>query len=146
MQAALDQVREFHGRIGAQIADRPGLLACDKQQAELIAAALRRVLEQCHAATPPPDSLASRLALAVEELAEWVEAHAAGDLTAAADAWGDRLYVLLGDAIATGLPGPAIFEEVHRSNMTKAERKSDGFGKALKGQSYVSPTLRFGDI
>ena len=40
------------------------------------------------------DVLLSRAAMALEELAEWVTAHARGDLVAAADAWADRAYVL----------------------------------------------------
>ena len=38
---------------------------------------------------------------------------------AAADAWEDRAYVLFGDAVATGILTAALFDEVHRSNMTK---------------------------
>jgi predicted HAD superfamily Cof-like phosphohydrolase len=88
-----------------------------------------------------PGDLLSRLCLAMEELAEWSEAHAVGDLVAAADAWGDRLYVLLGDAVATGMPGQDIFAEVHRSNMTK-----DGCdfteGKGSKRKKFQRPDMR----
>jgi len=45
------------------------------------------------------DALLSRVALALEELAEWVLAHADQDLKSAA-AWVDRCYVLVGDAVA----------------------------------------------
>jgi predicted HAD superfamily Cof-like phosphohydrolase len=141
MQVALEQVREFHQRIGAQVSDRPTLLSGDQGQAAMLASALRQVLTQCHAMAPAPDSLTSRLGLAIEELAEWVEAHASGDLTAAADAWGDRLYVLLGDAVATGLPGQTIFNEVHRSNMTKSKAELGPTGKALKKDEFLRPIL-----
>jgi predicted HAD superfamily Cof-like phosphohydrolase len=76
-------------------------------------------------------------------LAEWVESHAESDITAVADAWGDRLYVLLGDAVASGLGGTAtaIFEEIHRSNLSKVRDNSDEFGKAVKGSGFNHPHL-----
>ena len=81
-----------------------------------------------------------RAAMAIEELAEWLLAHANGDLVAAADAWADRAYVLFGDAVAAGLPAAELFAEVHRSNMTK-ELVADGTGKARKGAAYRPPEL-----
>ena len=78
--------------------------------------------------------------MAVEELAEWIEAHVAGDLTAAADAWADRCYLLFGDAVATGLGTEAVFDEVHRSNMTKAP-VNPATGKAVKSDGYLAPVI-----
>jgi hypothetical protein len=43
-----------------------------------------------------------RTCLLLEELAEWLSAHARRDLVATADAWADRTWVLFGDA--AGLP------------------------------------------
>ena len=57
--------------------------------------------------------------MAVEELGEWLAANGKSDLPGAADALGDRLYVLLGDAVATGIPLPEVFEAVHESNWSK---------------------------
>ena len=78
--------------------------------------------------------------MAIEELVEWLLAHARGDLIAAADAWADRAYVLFGDAVAAGLPAAELFAEVHRSNMTK-ELVADGSGRARKGAAYRPPEL-----
>jgi predicted HAD superfamily Cof-like phosphohydrolase len=78
--------------------------------------------------------------MAVEELAEWIEAHVASDLTAAADAWADRAYLLFGDAVATGLGTEALFDEVHRSNMTKAP-VNPATGKAVKSDGYLAPVI-----
>jgi predicted HAD superfamily Cof-like phosphohydrolase len=75
--------------------------------------------------------------MTLEELAEWLRAHAQQDLTAAADAIGDRLYLLLGDAVASGLPLTEIFRTVHSSNMTKMT----GVGKAVKGRSFRRPEI-----
>ncbi len=65
------------------------------------------------------DMVLCRAAMVLEELAEWLYAHANPNLVKAADAIGDRLYVLLGDAVATGLPLEDLFIEVHRSTMSK---------------------------
>lgn len=85
--------------------------------------------------------LLSRAAMAVEVLGEWLSAHGAGNLPAAADAIGDRLFILLGDAVATGLPLPEIFERVYESNSTKLKGVTNGLGKAVKGPGYVAPSL-----
>ena len=55
------------------------------------------------------------------------------------------LYVTYGTAALLGIDLPAVFEEVHRSNMSKlgpdgrAVRRHDG--KVLKGPSYRPPNL-----
>jgi hypothetical protein len=54
------------------------------------------LLDRCQSHVVAGDVLVSRLCLALEELAEWGEAHAAGDPVAAADAWGDRMYTARG--------------------------------------------------
>jgi len=141
MEIALNRVREFHRRIGAPVADCAELLACQRATAETLAGEIRGVLDRCQSQLAAGDVLVSRLCLALEELAEWVEAHAAGDLVAAADAWGDRMYVLLGDAVAAGLPVERILDEVHRSNMTKAAGASTATGKGKKEAAFVPPDI-----
>jgi len=142
MDAALNEVREFHRQIGAAVADSPVLLPCERESASEMADAIRALLTRCRSMADDGNSLPARLCLALEEMAEWVEAHAAGDLVAAADAWGDRLYVLLGDAAAAGLPAAAIFEEIHQSNMTKTAAKAGSLGKGTKAAAFRQPRLR----
>ena len=108
---------------------------------ERLAGSLRELIAT---ATSPGQSLSHlnrRALMAIEELAEWIEAHLEGDRVAAADAIGDRLYVLLGDAVATGLPVLEIFDEVHQSNMTK-RRQEQSTGKGVKGKDFRSPNLQ----
>jgi predicted HAD superfamily Cof-like phosphohydrolase len=140
---ATRQVREFHQQIGAPIAALPCLLPCDPRQAALLAT---RLLELTLAATDlggqADDLLLQRLAFTLEELAEWLYAHARGDLVAAADAWADRLYVLLGDAVAAGLPAADLFAEIHASNRTKEAGRAAWHGKALKGTAFRPPDIR----
>ncbi len=63
-----------------------------------------------------------------------------------ADALGDILYVVFGAVIDAGLEGKIeeIFNEIHRSNMSKIEdgvvlRREDG--KVLKGKNYFKPNI-----
>jgi predicted HAD superfamily Cof-like phosphohydrolase len=142
MQTFLENVRDFHRQIGAPIAEAPALLSCQQQTAVAAAEALREVLGRFRAMERGDEQLLVRLCLAIEELAEWAEAHAAGDLVAAADAWGDRLYVLLGDAVSAGLPAVEIFAEVHRSNRTKSPVHAQNAGKGTKAVGYEPPQLR----
>ncbi len=63
-----------------------------------------------------------RVALLAEELDEFREAIAAGDLVAVADALCDLQYVLSGAVLEFGLGDTfkALFDEVQRSNLSKA--------------------------
>lgn len=135
---AIQAVRAFHERTASPIADGPRLLPGGKVGAEALARQLLAIKAEIQA--DGDQLLLQRAAMAIEELAEWLQAHAKGDLVAAADAWADRAYVLFGDAVAAGLPAAALFAEVHRSNMTK-EPVACGSGKARKGPGYTPPDL-----
>jgi predicted HAD superfamily Cof-like phosphohydrolase len=73
-------------------------------------------------AIPSAARCALRVALLAEELKEMEEAIAQHDLTGVADALCDLQYVLAGAVLEFGLGEKfkALFEEVHRSNMSKA--------------------------
>ena len=133
----LNSLRDFHRHIGAAVSDVPQLLACSEESAIKLANGIRQLMRDNSAS--PADQLSLRAYLALEELAEWLEAHAAGDIVAAADAWADRAYVLFGDAVATGLPATELFHEVHRSNMTKSGTGQTG--KGIKGDEYQPPNI-----
>lgn len=133
----LNSVRDFHQRIGAAVSEVPQLLACSEESTIKLAHGIRQLIR--NNSTSPTDQLSLRAHLALEELAEWLEAHAAGDIVAAADAWADRAYVLFGDAVATGLPATELFNEVHRSNMTKSG--AGRTGKGIKGDEYQPPNI-----
>lgn len=138
----LDAVREFHRRIKAPIAAKPHKLNCDPASALSFSIRLGKLSRDLALASNGMRDVAlGRAALAVEELAEWLAAHANGDLVAAGDALGDRLYVLVGDAVATGMPLGALFAEVHRSNMTKFPGITTGVGRGVKGPTFVPPDI-----
>ena len=140
LKDAQNMVTDFHNHIGAQIACEPQLLPCRNHAARWLAAHIDSLAKTAaHGADGTTDLLLSRAALALEEFAEWLTAHADGDLLTAADALADRCYVLIGDAVSSGMPLAQLFDEVHRSNMTKLRKVTTGNGKSVKGQGYVPP-------
>lgn len=104
-----------------------------------------------------PEVAEQRRTLLVEEAREAAEAltelaqalRAGGDplsaYRAVAKELADVLYVTYGAADALGIDLPAVFVEVHRSNMSKLDadgrvlRRADG--KVLKGSGYRPPAL-----
>lgn len=93
---SLNQVAEFHKTFNAPILEQP-----------IIPAAERAAL---------------RVSLLQEELNELKQAIADGDIVEVADALCDLQYVLSGAVLEFGLGEKfvALFDEVHRSNMSKA--------------------------
>ena len=122
MEKEIAQVLEFHQAFGLLVAERP--------TADL------------------PAGLAElRARLLQEELDEYRQASAKGDLEAVADALSDLLYVLLGTYLTHGLQEVAgeLFAAVHRSNLSKLDpdgkplRREDG--KVLKSERFSPPDL-----
>ena len=142
LRACIGFVRRFHQRIKAPIAATPQTLNCDPASALMFSSRLSELSKELAAAANGiEDTLLSRAAMAVEELGEWLAANANSDLPAAADALGDRLYVLFGDAVATGIPLAEVFEAVHESNWSKLPHVTTAVGKAFKGPDYLAPDL-----
>jgi predicted HAD superfamily Cof-like phosphohydrolase len=109
------------------------------------------LVEEFHAMTGQPhptkpcqiskDAYETRLRLINEELNEYMLAYDDGDLIKMADALADLKYVVIGTEVAHGFPGQEIFNEVHRSNMTKKDGFLNESGKWEKGPSYEKPEL-----
>jgi predicted HAD superfamily Cof-like phosphohydrolase len=139
---ALRYVEDFHRLIGERVSETPCLLTGSKSKASELAQDLRKLIDQYRGTG---DQVLSRTTLSLEETAEWLEAHVAEDLVEATDALADRLFVLLGDAVACGLPVAPAFELVAKSNATKQQmRPSDGKGQ--KGEGYVRPKNQLGEL
>lgn len=113
MRVAQEQVEEFHAHIGEVIADAP---------TRATAALVER-----------------RGNIISEEVTEYVEAGLRGDLVEVADAIGDMLYTVIGAAVMHGIDIQPIFEEIHRSNMTKD--KADGVKLCVKGERFERPRI-----
>ena len=76
-------------------------------------------------------------AIKVKETIDWAEV---------ADALGDLEYVIHGTAICFGLPSQEVFDEIHRSNMSKLGEDGKPIlredGKILKGPNYSPPDIK----
>jgi predicted HAD superfamily Cof-like phosphohydrolase len=140
----LSTVRTFHELIGETVNAHPALLPGCRLEAMKMAAELREIAVKYSVVVN--NKLVMRAAMAAEELAEWVEAHVQEDLTEAADAIADRLFVLLGDAVATGLPLDAAFGIVAESNSTKVASECNEGGKGIKGESFASPKKKLAQL
>jgi len=91
-----------------------------------------------------PSVSALRLHLMIEELGDISRALNENDVVKLADGICDMLYVVIGTAVEAGL-GPILhllFDEVHRSNMTKdLGPKHEGHRGAVKGSRFEPPQL-----
>lgn len=112
MHEAQKAVEAFHRAKGVAIGDEPGIR-----------------------------DAALRVALIREEAAETAAAIENGDLVAAIDGLCDLLYVAYGTAVSFGIDIEPFFDEVHRSNMTKASQEKRNDGKVLKGDGWEPPQL-----
>lgn len=84
--------------------------------------------------------LLTRTRLIIEEAAEFATAASQGDMVSMCDALADLLYVTLGTGCVLGVDLEPVFNEVHRSNMTKTKDKDRGH-KVLKGSFYHPPDV-----
>jgi predicted HAD superfamily Cof-like phosphohydrolase len=98
---ALNQVAEFHKTFKHPIIENPVMQS--------------------------PERCALRVSLLAEELKELQQAIADNDIVEIADALCDLQYVLAGAVLEFGLGNKfkALFDEVHRSNMSKACKTQD---------------------
>ena len=114
MRSAQLNLRDFHEKFGLTINDTPTI--------------------------PGDDVLQFRINLINEEAGEFEQAAKARNLVEMADALADVIYVALGAAVSLGIDLAPVFEEVHRSNMTKVwsdgqvRRREDG--KVIKPPTY----------
>jgi predicted HAD superfamily Cof-like phosphohydrolase len=108
-------VKEFHEAFELLVQDKPGMLTTNE--------------------------MFLRIALMAEEFDELTKAMHCGDIVAIADGLADLLYVVYGSAVAYGLDMEPLFEEVHRSNMTKVGGKKRADGKLVKPKTYDPPNL-----
>lgn len=80
-----------------------------------------------------------------EEYQEYLDGEKNNDLVEIADALIDMIYIAYGTGVAYGLPMDELFNEVHRSNMSKLGEDGKPIyradGKVLKGPNYSPPDL-----
>lgn len=87
-----------------------------------------------------------RLCLMQEEVTEYLAGEAKNDLENIAKELCDIIYIAYGTAVSYGIPMDKVFEEVHRSNMSKVNpdgtitRREDG--KILKPDTYSAANIK----
>ncbi|QSH39068.1 hypothetical protein JXR01_02030 [Candidatus Kaiserbacteria bacterium] len=111
MKTQLTQLKEFHTKINSAWHNEPTVL--DDKTADF------------------------RVKIMHEELQEVEEAMKEGDVAHIAKELADLLYTVFGTIGAYGLAEkmPAVFDEVHRSNVSK-DVKGDADTKAMKGSQF----------
>ena len=77
-----------------------------------------------------------RVRLIQEEFDELKEAMATGNLAAVAKEMTDLLYVTYGTAVSYGIDMEPVFQEVHRSNLSKVGGYKRADGKWVKPTTY----------
>jgi predicted HAD superfamily Cof-like phosphohydrolase len=92
-------------------------------------------------AVPDEATCALRVNLIQEEFDEVRVALAQRDVEAVAKELADLLYVVYGTAVSCGLDMDPVFQEVHRSNMSKVGGRKRADGKWLKPSSYSPACL-----
>ena len=133
MKRSLNQVREFHEKFHVPMNDEPTLPVGKFITPEMV---------YPDGAEKPRTERQLRINLLVEEVEELFAAEKNNDLEEIADALADIIYIVLGTALAYGIPIHSVFEEVHRSNMSKDGRpESPTVNKITKGPSYVPPDI-----
>lgn len=120
LSTATKKLIEWHTTFGVDILNSPGMPSHDRRKL--------------------------RLELIREEFEELTEAVEKEDIVEVADALADILYVVHGAALEFGVPLDDVFDEVHRSNMTKVwsdgtvHRREDG--KVMKPPTYSPADVR----
>lgn len=122
MASDLERVREFHRKFGLPLGDYPHLLS--------------------------DQDVAFRIARLDEEVNEFIDAVYSDDLSEAADALVDLVYIALGTALWMGLPWEELFAEVHRVNMQKvrvdtaSESRFNHVADIAKPPGWKGPKIR----
>lgn len=158
MNANLTKVKEFHEKHGFPVntvptiphAEDPTIESASSYKLQEVADTLAGIAKTLENGTfdgrPAAEGFDDRLLrahLLIEELGEFCQALADYNFVGALDGLADIEYVTHGSALTFGLPLQEAFDEVHKSNMTKAVKA--GGDKDVrcrkKGDTYVAPDI-----
>jgi predicted HAD superfamily Cof-like phosphohydrolase len=85
------------------------------------------------------DTFAFRMKLVDEELAEFKAAHTDSNMMEAADALVDLVYVVMGTAVAMGLPWDQLWSSVQFANMNKVRAPHPNTSKRGSTLDVIKP-------
>lgn len=100
------------------------------------------ILVQARPAIPAGATKDLRVRLIQEEFDELKEALAHENLAAVAKEMADLLYVVYGTAVSYGIDMEPVFQEVHRSNLSKVGGYKRADGKWVKPATYSPACLQ----
>lgn len=142
MDKQLAQVREFNAKHRQRTGGEELRLIQSVSQALDLEDASEAVIKAAKNLIHSPCVAAQRASLILEEAGEVGHALATANLVELADGLADLLYVVFGTAVAYDIPIEKIFDEVHRSNMTKnVSSEALVKGKLSKGPGYSPPDI-----
>lgn len=99
------------------------------------------ILIQAAPANVTDETKQLRIRLIQEEFDELKESMGAGDLASVAKEMADLLYVVYGTAVSYGIDMKPVFQEVHRSNLSKIGGHKRADGKWIKPPTYSPARL-----
>ncbi len=99
------------------------------------------ILVQASPTIPNGSTKELRVRLIQEEFDELKEALAQENLVALAKEMADLLYVVYGTAVSYGIDMEPVFQEVHRSNLSKVGGCKRADGKWVKPPTYSPASL-----
>lgn len=126
-----NKVREFHRVGGLTIGDSPAIRDADLR-AKLILEEAAETVVALVGGSRANDLFAQ---LSVKEAAQ-------PDLAEVIDGLCDVLYVVFGTAVALGVDLQPFFDEVHRTNLEKANGPRRADGKIMKPPGWEPPRIR----
>ena len=152
-RTGFEMQREFHEAFGHPVSDEPGLpnIGTEREAFKFLTDYVRRYLESSaesfyELAKKDNCRRSLRVALLLEEVAEYLHGESVDNLTSIFDGLVDTCVIVEGTALEYGLPLDKGREEVHRANMSKlgADGKPihNEAGKIVKGPNYTPPDLK----
>lgn len=153
-----EAIEEFMRRCDQQVAEYPQL-----PEADIVTLRIRLMVEELLGAVDPEElfenenledaqrSVSRYVHLLLKNKSnELIASMLKGDLVGVADGLSDVLYVVIGTAVAYGIDIQEVFDEVHRSNLSKTvwseelQRytiEKDEFGKGIKPETYSPASI-----
>lgn len=144
MKQAFEDVKHWMDLAGQQARERPEVFAMDpasRATTTIDAAACHLHRAAAELSVLPLTRERLRARLLMEELAETLDGILQGDVVAVADGLADLCVVAIGAAVSFGIPLPAVWDEVMRSNPGRLPVVLDASGKVTQPEVWTTPDI-----
>jgi predicted HAD superfamily Cof-like phosphohydrolase len=142
MSTVPEQVLAFHEAMGLPVADRPAI----PKDPNLVRLRVKLLMEEAFETLAAVFGSTSTIRMLMEETMTTIERDPLAlsdiDLPELADGLGDLDYVTEGLRLSFGIRGEPIADEIHRTNMAKANGPRREDGKLLKPKDWTPPDVR----